>query len=280
MHLPAQTEVPIFLAARNQSEQAGERFATGIEILHNEVSKSMEGLVEVVNSLLNDRAEKLYQYEVDLKNDYVYNDKTRQEMNKKLEESARIAQGLFANLLMRVAQPEDNVGSGANSALGGMNNNNSSNDPNNNDEDMGEEEPDWNEIIQHEPARTEVPVFLTAREQSEAASSRFASAIEQFQTEVEGYARDLTQVVADVYNSRTMKLDEYEQILKDDYVANDKKRNDMQSNLEESASAAQNMFGELLRRVMQPNEQSVGHQGEQMGGVGMLTQATTLGESP
>jgi len=240
----------------------------------------MEGLVEVVNSLLNDRAEKLYQYEVDLKNDYVYNDKTRQEMNKKLEESARIAQGLFANLLMRVAQPEDNVGGGGNSALGGMNNNNSSNDPNNNDEDMEQEEPDWNEIMQHEPARTEVPVFLTAREQSEAASSRFASAIEQFQTEVDGYARDLTQVVADVYNSRTMKLDEYEQILKDDYVANDKKRNDMQSNLEESASAAQNMFGELLRRVMQPNEQSVGQQGQQMGGVGMLTQATTLGESP
>jgi len=272
-HDPARTEVPIFLAARGRRVDANDRFATGLDMLHDSVSQSMEGLIEVVTTLLDARAEKLYEYEVNLKNDYEYNEKNRASMNAKLEESAKIAQGLFANLLMRVAQPEE-AGGNAASALGavGGNSGNDTNANNDGGNEGGEEEPDWDAIMKHEPARTEVPIFLAARGRREAACSRFASAIEEFQAAIDGYSQELTQTVADLYNSRTMKLDEYEQILKYDYATNDKMRAKMQSNLEASASAAHNMFEELMTRVMQP--------GSQPSATGILTQATTLGENP
>ena len=195
-----------------------------------------------------------------------------------------MAQGLFANLLMRVAQPEDggSVNSSTLNATGSTNDNDNSMNANanSNNDGMGEE-PDWDAIMQHEPARSEVPLFLSARGRRDAALSRFETAIEQFQTEVEGHAQNLTQVVADVYNSRTMKLDEYETVLKNDYVENDKTRASMQSSLEESANVAQNMFGELMRRVMAAGGgNDMQQQQQQQFAAGMLTQAATLGESP
>ncbi|KAL7533120.1 hypothetical protein ACHAXR_005054 [Thalassiosira sp. AJA248-18] len=289
-HDPARTEVPIFLTACGRRDDANERFATGLDVLHGSLNQSTEGLVEVVTTLLAARAEKLYEFEVNLKNDYEYNEKTRANMNAKLEESARVAQGLFANLLMRVAQPHDAAGgddaaSSALGALGAAGNSGNANGANANNNGSGnegkgeEEEPDWDAIMKHEPARTEVPTFLAARGRREAACSRFEFAIEEFQTTVDGYAQELTQTMADLYNSRTVKLDEYDQILKHDYVENDKMRAKMQSNLTESATAAHNMFEELMTRVMQPGSHQQ-HQQQPSASVGMLTQATTLGDSP
>lgn len=273
-HDPSRTEVSAFLAARRRRDEANERFAAGLDILHDSVQQSMDGLIEIVNTLLNDREAKLYEYEMDLKNDYVYNEKTRASMQAKLEESARVAQGLFANLLMRVAKPEDAGGMSTVSTEPGSfrQSEDSCNDVNANYDgnEGGDEEPDWNVIMMHEPARSEVPSFLNARDRREAACSRFGTAIEEFQAAAADYAQELTQAVADVYNSRTTRLDEYEQILKRDYVANDEMRTKMQSEIEESATAAHSMFEELMKRVMQPQSQRSGS----------FTQAVALGGSP
>ena len=43
-------------------------------------------------------------------------------------------------------------------------------DNDNAEESTEEEEPNWEEIMKHEPARTEVPTFLSGRERKEAAS--------------------------------------------------------------------------------------------------------------
>ena len=279
-HEPARTEAPTFLTALNRRERANERFAASLDNVHDSVLQSLDGLNEVVTVLLNDRAEKLYEYELKLKNDYVYNEKTRASMQAKLKESARAAQGLFANLLMRVAQPEE-AGGMFQSALGDdwtaensgdQNGANASNDDGSGGE--GEEEPDWDAIMQHEPARSEVPAFLAARSRREAAYSRFEAAIEEFHASVNGSEQELTQAVADIHNSRTMKLEEYEQLLKHDYKSNDKMRAEMQSQLEASATAAHTMFEELMTRVMQPRLQ------QQARAKGLLTQAATLGDSP
>ncbi|KAL3777622.1 hypothetical protein ACHAW5_006773 [Stephanodiscus triporus] len=275
-HEPARTEVPAFLTAMNRRERANERFAVGLDGFHESVLQSMDGLVEVVTVLLNDRTERLYEYEVNLKCDYVYNEKTRASMQTKLKESARVAQGLFANLLMRVAQPEEAGGMFASAHgddLGTAENSGDRNGANASNDDAGEggeEEPDWDAIMQHEPARSEVPAFLAARSRREAAYSRFEAAIEEFHTSMSGYEQELTQAVADIHNSRTMKLEEYEQILKHDYVSNDKMRAEMQSQLEASATAAHKMFEDLMTRVMQPQSRATG----------ILTQAATLGDSP
>ena len=275
-HSPSKSEVSAFLAARRRRDMANELFAAGLDTLHESVQQSMDGLVEIVTTLLNDRASKLYEYEMNLKNDYVSNEKTRANMQTKLEESARAAQGMFANLLMRVAKPGDAGGSITDSLSlpSAIRNPESCNDNNYDGNAGGDVEPDWDTIMMHEPARSEVPTFLDARGRRDAACSRFETAIEEFQTTASDYAQELTQAVADVYNSRTTRLDEYEQILKHNYVANDEMRTKMQSEIEESATAAHNMFEELMMRVMQPQQQ------QRSWVTGSLTQAVTLGASP
>ncbi len=276
-HEPARTEVPTFLAAKNRREGANARFASSLDSLHESVVHSSDELVEVVTVLLNDRADTLYEYEVNLKNDYVYNEKTRASMQTKLKESSRVAQGLFANLLMRVMQPEE---VGLASALGDHGTAKHSDDhicanaTNDDDGAGGDEEPDWDAIMQHEPARSEVPAFLDTVSRREAACTRFEAAIEKFHTSVNLSVQELTQAVADIYNSRTMKLEEYEHILKHEYSSNDKMRTEMQSQLEASATAAHTMFEDLMTRVMQPRLKQQSHAS------GIFTQAVALNDAP
>ena len=202
-HEPAKSEVPRFLAARGRRGDANDRFATGLDVLHESVTGDMEGLVGTVTALLNARASRLYELEEGLKHDYDRNERQRASMNKKLEESARIAQGLFANLLMRVARPEDAGTAAAATALGAAGGGGGAEgggdlgaDNDGRDEGGGEGDPDWDAIMKHEPAKTEVPVFLAARGRREASCARFAAAIEEFKADVDGYAQELTQTVA------------------------------------------------------------------------------------
>jgi hypothetical protein len=289
-HEPARTEVPIFLSGRERKEAASDSYSTALDALHDSVNKSAESLVEIVVTLLHARAQKLVDIEGELTQDYVQNDKRRELMEKKLEENARAAQGMFANLLKRVSaanQPNDllaqkkmRLNEDENEAMKNDCNGNPENegggDGNGNNEGQ---EPDWGKIMQHEPAQTEVPVFLTGRERREAACARFQSSIEDYHAIMDGYAQELTQTVADLYNTRMGKLDEHEQMLKQEYAVNDESRGKMLHNLQESSAAIQNKFQEMIMKVMLPNggpqeqqEQSLEH--------GILTQAASLGESP
>lgn len=252
-HDPARSEVPVFLAMRERREEANNRFAMALDELHESVSHSMEELLQTVSTLLQTRSEKLFDYEQNLKQDYVYNEKMRASMQLKLEESARAAQGYFANLLLRIAQPDDaGTGSAANSNGGGTGGNQNVEGKSISRDDPCEEEPDWDAIMKHEPAQTEVPKFLEARSRREAAESRFATAIEDYSSLIDSYFQELTQTVADMYNSRSMKLNDYEQTLKQDYVSNNEMRANMQTKLEESATLANNLFQNLMMRVANP----------------------------
>ena len=250
------------------------------------MNKSAEALVEIVVTLLNARAQKLVDIEAELTHDYVRNDKRRELMEKKLEENARAAQRMLENLLKRVSATNQTNDSLAQKKmrLSEEGNDVMNNDVNNNPEnEVGEEEnnnedrePDWGKIMQHEPAQTEVPVFLNGRERREVACNRFQSSIEDYHAIMDGYAQELTQTVADLYNNRMMKLDEHEQILKHEYAFNDESRGKMLHKLQESSAAIQKMFQEMIMRVMLPDgpqeqDQSLEH--------GLLTQATSL-ESP
>jgi hypothetical protein len=279
LHEPARSEVPNFLAARSRLEGANERFVIDLDTFHEALKQSMGGLIDVVTLVLNDRADRLVQLEENLKYDYIHNEKTRSELQAKLEESARAAQGLFASLLMRVAQPKETFrDSGAAGKMmvdnstkpnGGGNAAGLSNDDEN---EMENDDPNWDTIMQHEPARSEVPTYLDASSRRDISYSRFEAAIDEFQRSLDGCVQEFTQAIADVYNTRQTKLEEYEHILKHDYVSNDKNRAEMQSKLEESAAAAHTMFEELMARVMEPRRQ--------LRVAGVLTQATTLGDSP
>lgn len=270
-------EIQSFLSSRERRTLADDRFASAIDQLHDSIASSVEDLVNSVVELFATKSDLLDDYERNLNCDYVNNEKRRMDMQNKLEESARAAQGLFANLLMRIAQPADlgggtlgEEGCGANSAsdLGEVK-----------ADGIGDEEPDWDAITKHEPAKSEVPVYLEARSKREVAIVRFETAIEAFQQAVEECLNDLTQTMVDMYNDRSVKLDEYECMLKQDFVNNDEVRSKMKANIEDSANVASKMFEQLLGRVMQEeNEESSFGQGQKhQFGSGALTQATTLG---
>jgi hypothetical protein len=283
-HEPARTEVPNFLSCRERKEAASESYSQALDKLHDSVNKSAESLVEILFSLLQHHAEKLVGFEGGLTREYVHNDKSREIMEKRLEENAKAAQGMFANLLKRVSAPNKNNDFVAVQKKMRLNEDDKnevmSNDMNNNthmnvDGSNEDEEPNWGKMIQHEPAQTEVPVFLAGRERREAACTRFQSAIEDYHSVMEGYTQQLTQTVADLYNSRMLKLNEHEQILKQEYAFNDDARRKMLHKLQESSAAIQTMFQEMIMRVMLPN----GPQEQRLLETGILTQATTL-ESP
>lgn len=112
------------------------------------------------------------------------------------------------------------------------------------------------------------------QEKRDVAASRFESAIEEYQTSLEGYAQDLTQIVADLYNQRSVKLEEYESVLKHEYATNDKVRNDMHESLAQSRCAADAMYLDLMQRVMMSDSQQTACGGS--GAMGTLTQAACL----
>ena len=82
----------------------------------------------------------------------------------------------------------------------------------NNDNDDGErhptidDEPDWNSIMLHEPARTEVPNFLAARSRLEGANERFAIDLDTFHESLKQSMGGLIDVVTLVlYQHHTTK---------------------------------------------------------------------------
>mmetsp|Transcript_14050 Transcript_14050/g.28427 ORF Transcript_14050/g.28427 Transcript_14050/m.28427 type:complete len:399 (+) Transcript_14050:159-1355(+) len=251
---PARTEVPIFLSACDRREESNHRYTTAVEDLDNALSHGIEELVQTMEDLLHSRGEKYFEYETNLKSDYAYIEKLRASLQMKLQKSFNAATAYFNNLLQRVAQPGE-IGSGE--AVGCDDNEGSDSAAGSpiSRVNLGNEEPDWHEIMQHEPAKTEVPKFLDARDCREAADSRFAAAIEKYHVEMNGFREELLQTVADMFNSRSSKLDDYERMLKQEYLSNDEMRASMQSKLEASANAAQNMFETLMKRVMQQSPQ-------------------------
>lgn len=281
-YINTRDQIQSFLSARECRSTADHRFTSSIDQLHDSVSASTDDLVHSVVELFNTKSDLLDEYERGLNVEYEENERRRGEMQMKLEESARAAQGLFANLLMRIAQPADALGGGVVGAAGMVGNGGEEGENEkrgDNEAGRGEEEPDWEAITKHEPAKAEVPIYLEARNRREMATARFETAIRDFQQSTEDCLQDLTQTMVDMYNERSAKLNEYECMLKQEYVENDEVRSKMQANIEESAQIASQVFEKLLNRVL--DQESPGEEGrvESQFGAGSFTQATTL-ESP
>ncbi len=119
------------------------------------------------------------------------------------------------------------------------------------DHDDEEDEPDWATIAEHEPAKSDVPLFLDARDRREAAQARFAAALDEADAKLKQCRDDLLKTAADLYNVQREKLDSMEVQIKQDFVDNEIARSQMQIKLEESASAAQAQFAQLMMRVTQ-----------------------------
>lgn len=105
IHDPARTDVPVFLDARDRRDAADLRFSQSMDELNETLKASVEGILAAAAEIHQMMSSKLDQMEDQLKDSFEMNEEARAAMEKKLQESADAAQGLFANLLMRVSQP-------------------------------------------------------------------------------------------------------------------------------------------------------------------------------
>lgn len=69
--------------------------------------------------------------------------------------------------------------------------------------DAKEEEIDWIAILKHEPAKTEVPIYLDARNRCKVASEKFKTAIQDYRRIVKDKIEELICVMVDMYNERS-----------------------------------------------------------------------------
>jgi len=120
------------------------------------------------------------------------------------------------------------------------------------DEELEEEEPNWEAISLHEPAKSDVPIFLSARNRRETAFSRFSEALDECHASLKHSVDELLTTAAKIHHDQSEKLDELEMEIKQYCVGNEQKRAVMHKRLEESATAAQGLFSQLLMRVSQP----------------------------
>ena len=111
---------------------------------------------------------------------------------------------------------------------------------------------DWDKLAQSEPARTDVPIFLTALGHKEAADDRLALVLDEAHQSLLGAVEALLTTVANVHNMQRDRLEAMEADIKHNLVCNDQARAQMQVRLEESAHAAQGLFAKLLQRVTAP----------------------------
>ena len=94
-------------------------------------------------------------------------------------------------------------------------------------------------------------MFIDSRDRREAAETRFASALDEAHASLKQCSDELLKTAADLYNVQREKLDVMEVQIKQDFVDNELARSQMQIKLEESASAAQAQFAQLMMRVTQ-----------------------------
>jgi hypothetical protein len=102
---PARTDIPIFLGALSRKEAANERFAAMLDECHSSLHECVDTLLQTVADVHNMHGNQMEAMEADIKHNLVCNHEARIQMERRLQESATAAQGIFAKLLMRVTEP-------------------------------------------------------------------------------------------------------------------------------------------------------------------------------
>lgn len=158
--------------------------------------------------------------------------------------------------------PKDICRENGNSAVKAESDNNDSNndaDTNGENENVNDPEPDWETIARTEPAKTDVPLFLSARDRRFAGEARFGEALDMANTNLKMCCDDLLNIAADVINDRQERLYALETQIKHDFVENEDSRANMSKKLAEFAAQAQKQFEELMNRLANASGDGLGN---------------------
>lgn len=110
-------------------------------------------------------------------------------------------------------------------------------------------DPNWDALTHHEPATTDVPLFLAARDKRYTAEARFAAALDDAHAHLKLVCDEILGVAADVYNVRREKLDAMETEIKASFVENEERHTAMSRKLQDFAQKANEQFQELMMRL-------------------------------
>jgi hypothetical protein len=93
-----------FLAAREQFQHAAEALSQDLDDIHAGLRAQVEAIIQVAVDIHDHDEKSFFALDDDIQFHLMENEKRRANLQEKLEQSAMQAQGLFADLLSRLAQ--------------------------------------------------------------------------------------------------------------------------------------------------------------------------------
>jgi len=124
------------------------------------------------------------------------------------------------------------------------------------EEEGGEEEEeeeeadlDWDAITRFDPARTDVPAYLAARSNLDAAKMALSRSLEEYHASLEHCQAALLNIPANVHNQVDEALQDMEERLRAGFASNAEKRETIEATLHKSAESARALFEGLLMRM-------------------------------
>lgn len=93
-----------FLLTREEFQSANETLSTSLDEIHEGFKAEIDSILQVAVDIHNYQDSACGELEDDIKLHIIQNSKRREKLQQSLEESAKQAQGVFANLLSRLAQ--------------------------------------------------------------------------------------------------------------------------------------------------------------------------------
>jgi hypothetical protein len=102
---PASTDVPIFLEARERRRKLDEQFTEALNGWNTKMHAEIDSVWDALVGIYQTRSENINEVEEMIKNLFLSNEITREEMEKKLEACAREVQSLYSSLMRQICQP-------------------------------------------------------------------------------------------------------------------------------------------------------------------------------
>jgi len=115
---------------------------------------------------------------------------------------------------------------------------------------------DWEELLQFEPSRENLELFLEARAMYERADKRFGEAVEEISQHLRDCLEQIETVTAEVYDVVADALGDQERDIRSHLSTNLDRRQAFERNVQETALQSQSFFARLLSSVK--NYSSVG----------------------
>jgi ribosome biogenesis GTPase A len=119
------------------------------------------------------------------------------------------------------------------------------------DEDMGSQEPDWEELCEYEPARESVYRLLDARDELSTEVVQIEEAMDKFHIGLEFLVHEIVQKIVDVFNTMEDSTLAMEAEIEHHFMDNEYRKVEYEKKVQQTAERAQQLFSNLLSGLHQ-----------------------------